>query len=159
MLRYVALIRTDVSEEPRASFIRVTHPRAEFCEYGDESSGSVKPLNYLDWLRNHKFLKKNPMTLGELKLNKKCHLLGCDAVRLLKEPTFRRNVSLPSSGWKIISKLGSTLAVTSNWSTLRWMRYVPLKGRSLYEPHGVTSQKTAFLLVSAVKTSNLYEIK
>jgi hypothetical protein len=32
---------------------------------------------------------------------------------------------------------------------------VPLKRRFLQEPHGVTSQKTPFFIVTAVKTSNL----
>jgi hypothetical protein len=32
---------------------------------------------------------------------------------------------------------------------------VPPKHRFLQEPHGVTSQKTAFFTVTAVKTSNL----
>jgi hypothetical protein len=35
------------------------------------------------------------------------------------------------------------------------MRYVPLKCRFLQEPHGVTSQKTPFFIVTAVKTSSL----
>jgi hypothetical protein len=68
MLRGVALVRTDVSEELSASFIRVTR-------------------------------------IGEL----------------------------------------GTLAITSN----------PPKRRFLKEPHGVTSQKTPFFIVTAVKTSNL----
>jgi hypothetical protein len=42
---------------------------------------------------------------------------------------------------KIIGDLGKKLAVTSNRSTLRC---VPPKRRLLQEPHGVTSQKTAF---------------
>jgi hypothetical protein len=33
--------------------------------------------------------------------------------------------------------------------------YIPLKRRFLQEAHGVTSQKTAFFIVTAVKTSNL----
>jgi hypothetical protein len=76
MLRHVALIRTDVSEEVGASFIRVTK----------------------------------------------------------------------------ISVLGTTLAVTSN----RWKCQVRPKRRFLQEPHGITSQKTAFFIVTAVKTSSLY---
>jgi hypothetical protein len=43
-----------------------------------------------------------------------------------------------------IGELGTTLAVTSN----RMRRF-------LHEPHGVTSQKTPFFTVTAVKTSNL----
>jgi hypothetical protein len=34
-------------------------------------------------------------------------------------------------------------------------RYVPPKLRLLQVPHGVTSQKTPFFVVTAVKTSNL----
>jgi hypothetical protein len=45
-----------------------------------------------------------------------------------------------------IGELGTTLAVTSNRRTLR---------RFLEEPHGVTSQKTPFFIVIAVKSSNL----
>jgi hypothetical protein len=50
-----------------------------------------------------------------------------------------------------IGELGTTLAVTSNRRTLR---YVPPKRRFLQEPDGVSSQKTAFFIVTAVKTSN-----
>jgi hypothetical protein len=71
----------------------------------------------------------------------------------------------------IMGELGITLAVTRNTRTLRintklflahqfllpwwWRRYVPPKHRFLQESHGVTSQKTAFFIVTAVKTSNL----
>jgi hypothetical protein len=48
---------------------------------------------------------------------------------------FRRNLSLPSSKWQEVSP----------------------KRRFLQEPHGVTSQRTAFLIATAVKTSNLTE--
>jgi hypothetical protein len=34
-------------------------------------------------------------------------------------------------------------------------RQIPLKRRFLQEPHGVTTQKTPFFIVTAVKTSNL----
>jgi hypothetical protein len=65
-----------------------------------------------------------------------------------------------------IGDLGTTLAVTSNRRTLRrniprflspwwWRRYVPPKRRLLQEPHGLTSQKTPFFIVTAVKTSNV----
>jgi hypothetical protein len=37
----------------------------------------------------------------------------------------------------------------------RWRRHVPPKRRFLEEPHGITSQKTAFFIVTVVKTSNL----
>jgi hypothetical protein len=36
-----------------------------------------------------------------------------------------------------------------------WRRYVPPKRRLLQEPHGVTSQKTALFIVTAVKGTNL----
>jgi hypothetical protein len=64
-----------------------------------------------------------------------------------------------------IGELG-TLAVTGNRRALRkiqsdrflslwWRRlYVPPKHRFLQEPHAVTSEKTPFFIVTAVKTSN-----
>jgi hypothetical protein len=58
-------------------------------------------------------------------------------------------------------ELGITLAVTSNRRTLRSftmysnISYVPPKLRLLQETHGLTSQKTEFFIVTAVKTSNL----
>jgi hypothetical protein len=51
----------------------------------------------------------------------------------------------------LIGELGTTLAVTSNRRTLRRNT----NGRFLQEPYGVTSQKTPFFIVTAVKTSNL----
>jgi hypothetical protein len=38
---------------------------------------------------------------------------------------------------------------------LWWRRYVLPKCRFLHDPHGVISQKTAFFIVTAMKTSNL----
>jgi hypothetical protein len=38
---------------------------------------------------------------------------------------------------------------------LRWRRYVPPKRRVTQELHSATSQKTAFFIVTAVKTLNL----
>jgi hypothetical protein len=49
-----------------------------------------------------------------------------------------------------IGALGITLAVTSKRRTLR---------RFLQEPHGVSSQKTLFFIVTAVKTSNLTKLQ
>jgi hypothetical protein len=57
-----------------------------------------------------------------------------------------------------ICDLGTTLAVTSIRRTLRrnfFAACVPPKRRFLKESHGVTSQKTPFFIVTAVKTSNL----
>jgi hypothetical protein len=51
-----------------------------------------------------------------------------------------------------IGELGTTLAATSNLQTLRRNTK---KRRFLQEPNGVTSQKTLFFIVTAVKTSNL----
>jgi hypothetical protein len=81
MLRRVALVKTDVSDELRASFIRVTR----------------------------------------------------------------------------IGELGTTLVLTSNRRTLRRNANLVFhpKRQFLQEPHGVTSQKTAFFIVTAMKTSNL----
>jgi hypothetical protein len=46
-------------------------------------------------------------------------LLGCYAVWLLYEPTFRRNLAPASSGLQESMELGTTLAVSSNRHTLR----------------------------------------
>jgi hypothetical protein len=60
-----------------------------------------------------------------------------------------------------IVELGTTLAVSSNRRTHRFLppwwrrRYVPPKRLLLQEPHGVTSKKTPFFIVTAVKTSSL----
>jgi hypothetical protein len=64
-----------------------------------------------------------------------------------------------------IGELGTTLAVTSNRRTLRRNTYYILmmkairsyKTTVLQEPHDVTSQKTAFFIVTAVKTSSFTE--
>jgi hypothetical protein len=40
----------------------------------------------------------------------------------------------------------------------RWGRYFPPKSRFTQDLHGIISQKTAFFLVTAVKTSNLIRI-
>jgi hypothetical protein len=53
-----------------------------------------------------------------------------------------------------IGELGS-LAVNRNQSTLRRNTLVLSKRRFLQKPHGVTSQKTEFFIVTAVETSNL----
>jgi hypothetical protein len=42
--------------------------------------------------------------------------------------------------------------------TLLMRRYVPSKRRFLQEPHGVTSQKTAVFIVTAVKTWHLKSV-
>jgi hypothetical protein len=48
----------------------------------------------------------------------------------------------------IIGELGTTLAVATR-------RKIPEYARFLHAPHGVTSQKTPFFMVTAVKTSSL----
>jgi hypothetical protein len=53
----------------------------------------------------------------------------------VSEESFASNIRV-----KRIGKLRTTLAATSNRNT---------------EPHGIISQKTAFFVVTAVKTSNL----
>jgi hypothetical protein len=52
-----------------------------------------------------------------------------------------------------IGELGTTVAVTSKptHAAKKYQR----KRRFLQEPHGVKSQKTAFFIVTAVKTSNV----
>jgi hypothetical protein len=62
-----------------------------------------------------------------------------------------------------IRELGTTLAVINLLTFLvhrfslpwRWWRYFPPKHRWLQEPHGITSQKTAFFIVTYAKSSKL----
>jgi hypothetical protein len=82
-------------------------------------------------------LRKYNLTYQE-----ECRLLICDAVWLVHQPTFRRNVSPISS-------------VRKNQRAWNEVSSNPPKRRLLQEIHGVTLQKTAFFIVAAVKTSNL----
>jgi hypothetical protein len=43
-------------------------------------------------------------------------------------------------------------------SPWRWSRYLPPKRRFLQKPHGVTSHKTEFFIVTTVKSSNLISV-
>jgi hypothetical protein len=56
---------------------------------------------------------------------------------------------------KIIGELGTKIAVNSNRLTLTKEALSSSERRFFQEPHGVTSQKTLFFIVTAVKTSNL----
>jgi hypothetical protein len=58
-----------------------------------------------------------------------CHLLGCDFVWVLKEPTFRKNIASIIMVKKS-RELGTTLAVAF-----------------LKEPRGATSQEIAYLFI------------
>jgi hypothetical protein len=42
-----------------------------------------------------------------------CRLVVCDAVLLLQEPTFRRNASYPTSGWKVTANVSSSRILTT----------------------------------------------
>jgi hypothetical protein len=96
LLRRVALVRTDVSEETGASFIRMT-------KVGELGTTQVATSNRLTLRRNTNILF---------------------LVHRLLSPWWRR-------------------------------RQVPPKRRFLQKPQGLTSQKTPFFIVTAVKTSNL----
>jgi hypothetical protein len=63
-------------------------------------------------------------------------------------------VSLPAPCFSCYLQLTLLLALwfPSPW---RWTRNLLLTHRFLQDPHGVTSQKTPFFIVTAVKTSNL----
>jgi hypothetical protein len=86
------------------------------------------------------------------------HQLGCGAMWVLYEPTFRMNISLPSSGWKESANICQLLLTLflACWfcSPLWWRRHVPPKCRFLWAQHNVTPQKTVFI-VTTIKTSIL----
>jgi hypothetical protein len=97
-----------------------------------------------------------------------------DAVLLRRVALLKTNVSEELSAFIVrvirVGELGTTLAVTSNRRTLLvTVNGVPIsptlvtlmmealsssETSVLQQPHGVTSQKTAFFIVTAVKTSN-----
>jgi hypothetical protein len=53
-------------------------------------------------------------------------------------------------------RFGVTASVVHRFLSPWWRKsYVPRKRRFLQEPHGVTSQKTPFFIVTAMKTSSL----
>jgi hypothetical protein len=108
MLRRVAPVRADLSEEHSASIIKVTR-------------------------------------VGELGTT-------------LTVTSNRRNLRKIHSMYHVcVHRLLVTVNVPSSQILVTWWlaRYVSLKRQFLQEPHGVTSQKTAFFIVTAVKTSNL----
>jgi hypothetical protein len=106
MLRRVAVVRSDVSEELSASFIRVTR----IGEPGTTLAVTNNRPNHLVFLRSVR--------------------------RLLVTASVVPDHRFLSPWWR--------------------RRYVPLKFRFLKEPHGVTSQKTPFFIVTAVETSILH---
>jgi hypothetical protein len=67
-----------------------------------------------------------------------------------KNQQARNNIS---SNW--LSYTANVVPSSPILVTLMIERYIPPKRRFLQEPHGVTSQKTAFFIDTAVKSSNL----
>jgi hypothetical protein len=106
MLRRVALVKTDVSEELSASIIRATR-------------------------------------IGQL---------GTTLAVPSHRRTLRRNFFAACVGCYLRITLFPVHRFLSPWW---WRRSVPTKRRFLQQHHGVTSQKTPFFIVTAVKTSNL----
>jgi hypothetical protein len=123
LLRRVALVRTDVSEEPGDYFIRMT-------KIGELETTQAAPSNLRMLLR-----KTSVLTTATRRNNPKDTVLHSHRRENLK------------------SYIGTTLVVTSNRRTLR--RNTKSERRFLQEPHGVTSQKTAFFIVTAMKHGNV----
>jgi hypothetical protein len=121
MLHHAALVRTNVSEELTASFIRVTR----IGELG--TTLTVTSNQYLVFLRSVRRLHisgNEAMMIfngGYLKLsidlhlllNKECRLLECYAVWLLLDPAFSEERSAPIIRVTRIGELETTLAVRS----------------------------------------------
>jgi hypothetical protein len=98
-------------------------------------------------------------------LFEECGLLGCVAVWILCKPTFRKDVSPPSSGQKN-PRTRNQRAIYSHLLTLvprsriclpwRWRRHVPPKRRFTPDLNGDTSRKTAFFIVTPWKPQILH---
>jgi hypothetical protein len=114
IVRRVAPVRTDISQESSASIIRVTRIR----ELGTTLAVTSNP----------RALRKNIMWEK------------------------KRQYGIPDWGWRVTTNVVPSHRLLSPWC---WTRYVPPKRRFLQEPHGLTSQKTAFFIITAAKTSNL----
>jgi hypothetical protein len=70
-----------------------------------------------------------------------CRLLGCGAVWILCEPTFRSNISPPSADCSHLLTLVPCSQIFQLW---RWKRYVPPKHRFTQDLHNSTYHKMAF---------------
>jgi hypothetical protein len=88
---------------------------------------------------------------------KKQREAGSKQSRVVRQPTFRRNISPTSSGPSLLCLLPVSCWILA-WLTLRpwrWRRHVPPKRRlSSNGLHGVISQKIELFITNAVRTSN-----
>jgi hypothetical protein len=67
-------------------------------------------------------------------------------MKILCEPTFRRNVSPTSDWWFSLQPPAHAGSSFTDFLSWRWRRYVPPKWRFTQDLHCVTSQKTAFFI-------------
>jgi hypothetical protein len=121
-------------------------------------------LAKLPSLRNHFLILDVHNNIHAIALlNKECPVLGCYVVYSCKNRCFGGTYRLNHQSDK---KLRASKEVSSNRSKLQrnttflslwwWRRYVPPKRRFMQESNGVTTQKTAFFIVTAVKTQILH---
>jgi hypothetical protein len=99
-----------------------------------------------------------------------CRFLGCGAVYILCEPTFRRNISPPSSGYKNLRTRNQRELVATDSSTLKMEAKRSSETSVHTNLHGTTSQKTALfrlqfatqsatsLTESSRKTANFFSL-
>jgi hypothetical protein len=78
------------------------------------------------------------------------HPISLTSILILKHAIFWDVV--PCSSCMNLLTLVPRLWIFLPW---QWRRYIPLKRRFIQELQGATSQKTAFFIVAAVKTSYL----
>jgi hypothetical protein len=99
-----------------------------------------------------------------------CRLLVCGAVCILwtdvseeritsifrvEKSTCKNQCEQVAANWVKSKNENQHEQVAADSVKSRWRRYVPLKRRFTQDRHGTTSQKTAFFIVTAMKTSNL----
>jgi hypothetical protein len=84
--------------------------------------------------------------------------LSSSIIRVIRIRELRKTLALTNNRRTLRRNKSSQLALfLVHWFLSLWWRrgYLPPKRRFLQEPHDVTSQKTPFFIVIAVKTSDL----
>jgi hypothetical protein len=116
--------------------------------------------NETDVARQREVGRASVDTLDTLTILEVCFFAYDDVVCFLYEPTFRRNISPPYSGWQTLSPFDSQRGLSHGELLSRYeprgLRISPPKRRFSQELHGVVrAHKIALFIGTAVKEANL----